>query len=64
MRCFPATAASPGSQGGPWAPLGGLGWVEVSIQITSQTKSTFKVHFPLKVYISIRKSPASFETEP
>lgn len=64
VRCFPGTSASPGSQGGPRSPLGGLGWVAVSIQITSQTESTFKVHFPPNVYISMRESAVSFETEP
>lgn len=42
-------------KGGPGAPLGGLGRVEVSIQVPSQTESTFRARFPPMVYISMKK---------
>lgn len=62
MRNFPCAEASPASQGGPWASSGGLGWVEVGIQITSQTESAFKVHFPREIKISIKKCKVGIKT--
>lgn len=61
-RNFPCAEASPASQGGPWAPSGVLGWVEVGIQITSQTESAFKVHFPWEIQISIKKYKVGIKT--